>query len=322
MQTAALPFSFADAFFIVGPTGCGKTEIGAEVAAQSGAEVIGADAFQVYRGLARLTAHPSAATLQRVPHHLIGAIPVGDEMSADRYREHAREAMREIAARGKTALVVGGSGLYVRALMGGFAPSPPGDPALRERLNQLSLGELSVWLRWLDGDTTQRIDMKNKRRVHRALEICLLSGKPASRERAVGEGDAEVRGERTAEARERGYSRGVFVFRDRDDLYQRINLRVEQMFADGVVEEVRTLGEIGATAQQAIGWWQIRALLGGEMTMPECIAAIQQATRQYAKRQLTWFRHQTSFEPLNLSLCSTAQAVERIAEIARPSFAR
>ena len=115
---------------------------------------------------------------------------------------------------------------------------------------------------------------------------------------------------------------GVFVFRDRDDLYQRINVRVERMFAGGVVEEVGALGHIGRTASQTLGLREIRELRDGKTTVPECIAAIQQATRRYAKRQLTWFRRQTNFEPLNLSHLGTAEAIELITHKARLSFAQ
>jgi tRNA dimethylallyltransferase len=142
--------------------------------------------------------------------------------------------------------------------------------------------------------------MKNRRRVVRALEICLLTGQPAS---AVVSrlGDAARPGSTIP-------ATGVFVFRDREELYTRINQRVEGMFESGVIEEVRAAGEVSATASQMIGFREIRQLLDGEMSISECIAAIQQATRRYAKRQLTWFRRQTNFSTLNLSLLSHNEA--------------
>ena len=138
-------------------------------------------------------------------------------------------------------------------------------------------------------ESAKTIDKKNKRRVIRALEICLLTGRPASAQRAEWNFAEQMPG-------------GGFVFRERADLYWRIDRRVDEMFRRGVVEEVRALGKLSATAAKTLGLVQIRQLLAGEITRAECISAIQQATRRYAKRQLTWFRRQLIFEPLDLSL--------------------
>jgi tRNA dimethylallyltransferase len=211
--------------------------------------------------------------------------------------------------------------LYVRALTGGLSPLPTGDATLRERLDQLSLRELNVRLSVLDPASAETVDLKNRRRVSRAVEICLLTGKPASAQRAVASAVLSGSGAPPAAETAATTTPGVFVFRDREDLYARIDLRVERMFADGVVEEIKAAGALGRTAEQALGLREIRQLLAGELAVPECIAAIQQATRHYAKRQLTWFRRQTTFEPLNLSHRSTAEAIESIAARARLSFA-
>jgi len=291
-------------FFIVGPTATGKSELGADLAHELTAEIVSADAFQIYGGLDLLTAKPDALTLAKAPHHLIGTTPPHEEMNADKYRRAATRAFDAINSRGKLAIVIGGSGLYIKALTHGLAPLPTSDPKLRARLNAMSLDELRSQLIELDPATARKIDVKNRRRLVRALEICLLTGKPAS-EVVAGPGDSSLPGSPIP-------ATGVFVFRDREELYARINQRVEAMFEKGVIEEVRASGATSTTASQMIGLREVRELLEGRMSLLQCIAQIQQATRRYAKRQLTWFRRQTNFLPLNLSLLSHNEAVKWI----------
>ena len=233
-------------FFIVGPTATGKSEIAADVGRAIHAEVISADAFQIYQGLEILSAKPSPTTLAKVPHHLIGTISTHEEMNAEKFRRDALRAINEIHARGKVALVVGGSGLYIKALTHGLTAN------------------------W------KQVEADPK---------------------------------------------GVFVLREREELYARINQRVEKMFESGAIEEVRATGPMGATASKMIGVREIRDLLDGKMSILQCIALIQQSTRQYAKRQLTWFRHQTSFELLNLSPLTRGEAVKWITQRAHRAFA-
>ena len=298
------------AFFIVGPTASGKSELAADVAHDLDAEIVSADAFQIYRGLDLLTAKPDASTLAKAPHRLIASIPLTEKMNTEKYRCAASRAIDEINSRGRLAIVVGGSGLYIKALTHGLAPLPEADPKLREKLNALNLGELRTQVAELDPESARKIDPKNRRRLVRALEICLLTGEPASAVVAGGGLSAVA----SAKADDPGRSgsaipaTGVFVFRDREELYARINQRVEAMFEDGVIEEVRAAGPTSVTASQMIGLREIRELLGGRMSLLQCIAQIQQSTRRYAKRQLTWFRRQTNFLPLNLSLLSHNEA--------------
>ena len=289
-------------FFIVGPTATGKSELAADVAGKIGAEIVSADAFQIYRGLDLLTAKPDASTLAKAPHHLIGTAPLNEEMNAEKYRCAAMRVVAEINSRGRLAIVVGGNGLYIKALTHGLAPLPEADPRLREKLNAMSLDELRSRLAQLDPEASRTIDTKNRRRVVRALEICLHTGKPASEVVApTGRADPGRPGSTIP-------ATGVFVFRDREELYQRINQRVKAMFEHGAIEEVRAAGATGATASQMIGLREIRELLDGKISLLQCIAEIQQATRRYAKRQLTWFRRQTNFLPLNLSLLTYNEA--------------
>ena len=317
------------AFFVVGPTATGKSELGADVAHELNAEIVSADAFQIYRGLDLLTAKPDASTLAKARHHLVGTTPLREEMNAEKFRRLALHAIEEINSRGRLAIVVGGSGLYVKALTHGLAPLPASDPKLREKLNAMSLDELRSQLIELDPEAAQKIDVKNRRRVMRALEICLLAGKPASAQReqwTVAASLCEAQREGLMKSR-RGASHseaatGVFVFRDRQELYDRINQRVEAMFEKGVIEEVRASGAISATASQMIGLREIRELLEGRMSLLQCIAQIQQSTRRYAKRQLTWFRHQSNFGSLNLSLFTHNEAVKWTWQRARGCFAQ
>jgi tRNA dimethylallyltransferase len=296
-------------FFIVGPTATGKSEIAAEIACQLDAEIVSADAFQIYRGLDRLTAKPEKTTLAKAPHHLLSAVPLSEEMNVEKFRAAAVEAIRNIHARGKHAIVAGGSGLYLKALTHGLSQLPGANRELREELAQATVEELFARLRELDPGGAERIDRKNKQRLVRAVEVCLLSGRPFSAQR-TGWGNA------------RSAPNGVFVFRERGELYARIDRRVEKMFADGVVEEVRALRDLGSTAEKALGLRQIRAFIAGEISEKECITKIQQATRHYAKRQLTWFQRQDNFELLNLSSHGYSEAIELIAQNARLAFAQ
>jgi tRNA dimethylallyltransferase len=291
-------------FFIVGPTATGKSELAADVAQRLGAEIVSADAFQIYRGLDLLTAKPDQATLAKAPHHLIGAIPLSEAMNAEKYRAMAKK----IIAGGKPVILVGGTGLYVKALTHGLATLPGANARLREKLERATNQELLRSLRALDPQGAQTIDRQNRRRLIRAVEVCLLTGKPFSSQRV--------------EWNQSLPENGVLLTRDRAELYARINRRVEEMFAAGVVEEVRAVKDLGPIAEKALGLREIRALLAGEISQTECITKIQQATRRYAKRQLTWFQRQTNFSSLNLSAHRTSEAVELVSQSAARVFAR
>jgi len=277
------------AFFLAGPTAVGKTDIALAVAEACGGEIVGADAFQVYRGLDLLTAKPSPEDLARVPHHLVGTVPLADSFNVGRYQEAALAAIAEIRSRGRLPIVTGGTGLYLRALTRGLADIPPASPELRAQLASTPLPDLLEQLAALDPASAASVDVKNPRRVQRAVEVCLVTGQPFSSFRQQWE-DAPP-------------FHGVLLERPREQLNERIEARTHAMFDQGVVEEVREAlaqGGVGPTAEQVIGWREITALLRGELTQAECIAAIQQSTRRYAKRQQTWFQREPGYRRVSL----------------------
>jgi tRNA dimethylallyltransferase len=295
-----------DTFFVVGPTAVGKTSLAIELAEQFDAEIVNADAFQIYRGLDILTAKPDLGAQSQVRHHLLGQVSLCETMSAVRFGEMACAALADIRLRSKNAIIAGGSGLYLKAITHGFDEVPPADPRLREELNALSLEELGLRLRELNPQLAARTDLKNPRRVIRAIEIASSRGENVIAD-VVDAGPGSTSPTTV----------GVVVLRDRDDLHQRINERVNTMFREGVEEEVRALQDIGPTAANALGLKEIRALINGQISRAECIVKIQQATRRYAKRQLTWFRHQTTFPQLNLTPFSHREAVRAITRVFR-----
>ena len=301
-------------FFVVGPTAVGKTAATIELAQEFEAEIVNADAFQIYQGLDILTAKADEEMQRRVRHHLLSQVSLAETMSAAKFRELARAALADIHSRQKNAIIVGGSGLYVKAITHGFDPVPPPDPTLREELSALPQTELARRLQTLSPELAARTDLKNPRRVIRAIEI-------ASASTVIPSGAEGSRGSylKGFAAGSLGSARddGVLLVRDRDDLYQRINERVNAMFGDGVEEEVRALQDVGPTAASALGLKEIRALIAGQISREECIAKIQQATRRYAKRQLTWFRHQTTFAQLNLTPFSYREALCAITQMFR-----
>ena len=276
-----------NALFITGPTASGKTGIALEIARRCGGEIVGADAFQIYRGMDLLTAKPSHEEQERVPHHLVDIVPATENFDVARYHDKAIRCAADIERRGKLPIVSGGTGLYIRALTRGLSDLPRGDAAAREELQAATLEDLQRRYATLDPEGAKKIDLKNKRRLVRAVEVCLLTGKPFSTLRKEWESAPPP-------------VAGFILTRDRDDLHARINRRVEEMFRNGVVEEVRAIENAGETAAQAIGFKEIRSLLENKITERECIERIQLATRQYAKRQMTWMRRETLFTPVHL----------------------
>ncbi len=292
--------------YLAGQTGCGKTAVALEIARQLGAaEIINADAYQVYRGLEILSAAPSAAERNQCPHHLFGVLAPDEECDAASFAKMARSAIEDVSHRA-VPLVVGGSGLYLKAITHGLAPTPKADPQLRETLDRRSLESLIEEYEALDPEGAAQTNLKNRRYVTRNLEICLLSGRPAS----------ELKNEWQDNAPELD---AVYLFREREVIYERINQRTHVMIAEGAVAEIAALTELSQTAAKAIGIREIKAHLAGEITGEEMIEQIQLITRRYAKRQASWFKREPAFRRIEISPAeSPADTATRIlAELGR-----
>ena len=268
---------------IGGPTASGKTQAAILLANHFRTEVISADSRQFYRAMRIGTARPDEAELQGVKHHFLGHLDIGLTWSAGQFSREAEPVLQDLLKSRGIAILVGGSGLYIDALTKGLDPLPPSDPLLRERLQQrLELHGLSSLLKELeelDPSTFQRIDRSNPHRVIRALEVCVLTGKPYSAQRTTPAGRRDIR--------------IVHIALDipRRDLYKRIDSRVDRMMADGLLEEVRGLvPHRTSNALRTVGYRELFEHLDGSTTLQEAVSLIKQHTRNYAKRQMTWLR--------------------------------
>ena len=261
---------------LAGPTAVGKTALAIRVAQDLQTEIVGADAFQLYQDLDILTGKPSPSQLMAVRHHLVGILPLTELCDAHNYATLARRTIAELNQREIIPLVVGGTGFYLHALEGVIPPSPPADLTLRAELNSLSTPDLLRNLESRDWVTSNRIDRHNRRRIIRALEVCILSGKPFSSFLGNTASDPAIC--------------RIVLERPRAVLTEKINRRVDEMFERGVVAEVAAVKAIGRTASKAIGFQLIRSLLAGAIDISICRETIKQQTRNYGKRQMTWFR--------------------------------
>ncbi|MFZ4776919.1 MAG: tRNA (adenosine(37)-N6)-dimethylallyltransferase MiaA [Terrimicrobiaceae bacterium] len=276
---------------VTGPTGVGKSAFAVALAEKIQGEIIGADAFQIYAGLPILTAQPVRELLTRVPHHLIGVLGLGESCDAARYVRLAGKAIREVQSRGHVPILTGGTGLYLKSLTHGLAEIPRVDQGLRANIASMELPEALAHLRAADVDAPDQIDIQNPVRVRRALEIVLSTGKPLSAARTTWKTPSKD-------------FRGLVLERDRSDLRLRIAANVDAMFDEGVIEEVRQAGDVGPGASRAIGFREIRTLIEAGLSLHECRQELVTATRRYAKRQLTWCRHQFNFPSINLTSAS------------------
>jgi len=271
---------------LVGPTATGKSELAMLLAEQLNGEIISVDSMQVYRGMDIGTAKPSALDRARVPHHLIDVIDLKTEFSVAQFVGLAQQAIQEIRNRGRVPVLCGGTGLYFKALFHGLGQAPPGNASVRADLEKVPLPELLAELASCDPLTYQRIDRQNPRRVIRAVEVIRVTGKAYSLQRA----DWSLQPEKAHEVVIFG------IMRNPADLQRRIDTRVDAMFSHGLVLETKQLLDAGLannpTAFQALGYRQVADYLREVRSLVDTIALVKIRTRQFAKRQMTWFRRQ------------------------------
>ena len=273
---------------VVGPTASGKTKLSIELAKRYDGEILSCDSMQIYRGMTIGTAKPTPEEMDGIPHHMIDVIDPGEAFSVGRYVEMADPILQDILSRGKTCVIVGGTGLYVDSLIAGrsFAPFP--ETGKRQELEKLAAEQgieaVIALLRTFDPDSADRLHPSDQRRIIRAAEVYLETGKTITRHNLE------------TQAIPPKYS-PLWLgldFTDRAELYARIDKRVDIMMAEGLIEEIEDLLANGtpptATSLQAIGYKEPMAALRGEMTMEQALDKIKQESRRYAKRQLTWFR--------------------------------
>lgn len=308
-------------WFLAGPTAVGKTAAGIALAVRIGGEIVALDSMTLYRGMDIGTAKPTPAERRRVPHHLLDILDPSADCSVAEYLALAEKACREILARGRTPLFVGGTGLYLRAVLRGIFAGPPADWELRRRLEAecATAGSqaLHARLRQVDPQTARRLAPADVRRVIRALEIQHVTGRPAS----------ELQQQPPLPPDERP-QHVYWLHPPRGWLHRRINERVEQMFAAGLVDEVRDLasapGGLSRTARQALGYKEVLDHLAGRCTLDEAIETIQRRTRQFAKRQHTWFRNLVECREVPLSGEETPEQIAAVIlrDTVEPSIGR
>lgn len=274
---------------VVGPTAVGKSELALWLARELTGEIISCDSMQVYRGFDLGTDKPGPEARQAIPHHLIDIIDPEEQFSAADFARLAVKTAEEIVGRGRLPIVVGGTGLYHKALVEGLFPGPGKNPALRKELKQeaerFGLGTLYEKLRQVDPEYAEKISPSDSIRIIRALEVYLLTSIPLSQHFRQTRSPLEAKGFNLIQ---------IGLKLDRNELYRRIEARVEKMFTSGLVEEVKDLLARGVPEEAApfkgLGYRQVLQYLNGEISLPEAIELTKLETRHFAKRQLTWFK--------------------------------
>lgn len=281
--------------YICGSTATGKTAVSIALANAIGGEIVNADAYQVYQDLDTITAAPSAEELALAPHHLFGILKPSEDFDAQRFLDIAKPTIAEIQSRGKIPIIVGGSGMYLKFLTHGVSPVPAGDETLRAYLETLTDEAQIEKLVALDPIGAADTNLKNRRYVIRALEICILSGEPMSKLKTDW---------KQSSIETQKHLRGFLLDWDRDLLRERIGIRTERMIKQGAIHEVKEAyqnNSFSKTSIKAIGVRDIIHHLDGEITQERCQELIFFATCQYAKRQRTWFQKEQWIKPITMN---------------------
>lgn len=270
--------------YITGATASGKSALAMRLANTLGGEIISVDSMQVYCGLNIGTAKPSAQEQNEIQHHLIDVAQLSEAFDAAQFVSLAQQALKLIWKRGRVPIFCGGTGLYFRALIEGLGESPPSDESLRDELALMPIESLVAELQIKDPEAAKQVDLKNPRRVLRAIEVIRLTGRPYSEQR-IGWNNVDKA------------PQNLFcISREVDVLNQRIHKRVDEMFNQGLVEETQTLIKKGLrnnrNACQALGYRQVLDLLDGKLDLENVVHQVKTKTRQFAKRQRSWFRNQ------------------------------
>jgi tRNA dimethylallyltransferase len=303
---------------LAGPTAIGKSEIALALAEKLNGEIISVDSMQVYRGLDIGTAKPTEEERARVRHHLIDVVDLTEPFDVAQFVRLASKAVEEIRSRERIPILCGGTGLYFKAFLDGLGDAPPTDPALRSQLEATPLRELLAELATKDPAAYETIDRQNARRLIRAVEVLRLTGKLYSEQRANWSASNEAGRNATRATREKQLFIGLT--RLPAELHQRISARVDKMFQRGLVAETEELLKRGLaanrTAMQALGYRQVVEHLRGVRSLPETIELVKIRTRQFAKRQMTWFKKYGAWKWMSPALQdSVALALQHIAEL-------
>jgi len=296
---------------VVGPTAAGKTETAIGLAKKLNGEIISCDSMQIYKGMGILTSKPAAVQRKQVPHHLISMISPTKEYNVSQYRKDAVRKIETIIAKDKTAILVGGTGLYMSVLIDGIFKDKAQDKTIRQRLyreaEESGSGKLYERLKNIDPEAAKKIHPHDTKRIVRALEVFEKTGKPISQLQRQRKGLADE------------YDVKIFgLDMPRDKLYRRIDERVEKMFAEGLIEEVKKLLKVklSQTASCAIGIKELKGYFGGLYDLEEAKRLIKRNTHRYAKRQLTWFRKDKRIDWIGAAGGQTpARIAQRIARI-------
>lgn len=296
---------------ICGPTASGKTDLGVRLALKCGGEIVSADSMQIYKGMDIASAKPSKEEMQGVPHHLMDFLPPTKAFSVADYVEMAHQVIRDIYDRGKLPIIVGGTGLYISSLINNIKFDDTGsDPEFREEMRRLAQeqGNKALWekLREVDPKAAEKLHFNNKNRIIRALEVYKLSGSTIT--------EAQEKS-RTSESP----YKACFIMLDypREILYQRIDKRVDIMLEKGLLKEAREFFTHTdyVTAAQAIGYKELKPYLDGEKSFDECTDKLKQDTRNYAKRQLTWFNKEKSLNRIDMKNGHSDIVFEHVVEM-------